>query len=192
MVSKVARFRRRRARLNPEALLPKSGPVTERAYDVAAAFGAYAATRVLGRTVYQFAGKRWPGLKRHLAVAATGAGVIGAYYLAQYWDAASEYEDAVVLGSGVAAAQAAVQTYLPRYSNLISDWQEPRLPEEAAGGQGASVTVPGALSLPALPERASSSNPDAELDRILAENDLEAVPLSDYSDADEVDIPGME
>lgn len=182
MASKLARYRRRRARRNPE-IASLTAPLVDRAYDIGAAFGGYAATRVLGRLVYSQTQKRWPGLSRHLAVAASGLGVVGAHFVGQFWKPAAEYEDSIAIGAGVAALQAVAQTYLPaRYASIVSDWQEPQVSGEVSTLAASASSAP--LALPA--------SPDAELERLVAENSLELHPLEpmgDFSDAAEFDMP---
>lgn len=190
MASKLSRNRRRRARRNPESETGTPSRrlkkvVVDTAYDAGAAFAAYAATRVVGRLAYGQAAKRWPGASRHVAVLASVASVAGAHYLAEFWDDAAKYEDALMMGAGVAAVQAVVQTYVPQYAYILADWQtsapsagNPAMLAATAAGAPATVTV--------------SNNPDAELEQLLEENSWELHPLGqDYSaDSDEtLDIP---
>lgn len=182
MGAKTRRYRQRRS--NPEAIPRAKAVVVDTAYQCGAAFAGYAANRILGRFVYSKAMARWPEAGKHVAVAASVAGVAGAYYLPEFWAPAKDYEDAVLLGAGVAAIQAVAQTYIPRYGWLVGDWQEP----EASGLPVAgSLTAGGAAAAPAALPPASS---EEALNKLLSDNGLE--PVGDYADAADPDGLGSD
>lgn len=119
--SLAANRRRRRARSNPEATANPPA-LADFTHLLLPGFAAYGAVRVLQRIVFTLVGRKWPKLAKH-AHAATGVLAFGGIWgLAHRIKRIAPYHDALVMGSGVAAVQSAVQTYLPKkYSWLLSD-----------------------------------------------------------------------
>ncbi|MBT8453912.1 MAG: hypothetical protein KJO40_18265 [Deltaproteobacteria bacterium] len=86
-------------------------------------FAAYGATRLLSRIVYSVIQKRWPKLGKHAgALAAVGA-FGGSWFLAHRIKRLEGYHDAIVVGSGIAALQTVVRTYVPKYGWVVSDYK---------------------------------------------------------------------
>lgn len=114
LVAQRRQTRRRSVTANP--------PVgTDLLHSVLPGFGAYAATRLLSRIVYSLVQRKWPKLGKHAAaLAATGAfgtAWLGAHRIQRL----APYHDVIVIGSGVAALQTIVRTYLPRYGWIVAD-----------------------------------------------------------------------
>lgn len=125
----------RAARANPA---PRSNPgfVHDVTHVFVPGFAAYGSTRVLQRIAFQLVGKRWPKWAKW-AHAATGVATFGAVALVGHKVKALEpFHDAVLMGSGIAAAQGVASAILPvKYSWLLSDCRPEDLKSVAAPTQ---------------------------------------------------------
>jgi hypothetical protein len=86
-------------------------------------FGAYAGTRLLARMVYSIIQRKWPKLGKHAGAAAAVAAFGGSWFMAHRIKRLQPYHDAIVVGSGIAALQTVVRTYLPKYGWIVSDYK---------------------------------------------------------------------
>lgn len=155
--SKIAKFKRRRKN-------PSNVGVVHLAYDTAAAFAGYGATRFVARAIYASIVKRWPRLAPHAGVIASLLGAVGVYFGSRHWKRIADYHQAASIGAGIAAVQAVVATYIPYLGWVVSDYNQ---------GQYARTT-------PVLPP--DSETPavvDDSLQDILGNDEFEAVPLHD-------------
>lgn len=87
-------------------------------------FVGYAATRFLGRLTHSIVSRRWPKLGRHAAVLSGGAAFGASWFLAHKIPKVQKYHTPIVVGSAIAAAQTAVQCYLPKYGWIVSDFYD--------------------------------------------------------------------
>ena len=114
--------RRRQSRRNPGSVVanPPAGQDFMRV--LLPGFGAYAATRVLQRIVYQLVQKRWPKLGKHAHALAGAAAFGGVWFGAHRVKRLEAYHDGIVAGSAIAALHGIAACYLPaKYAWLISD-----------------------------------------------------------------------
>lgn len=120
--------RRRRARATARAVIQRSNPagggwgdLAGMAKQVGAGAAGYAGTRVVQRIAWTLTNKRRPTWSKH-AQAIAGVATFGAVlYGASKVRALDGYHEAIVVGSGVAAAQGVVQAYIPKYAWLLQD-----------------------------------------------------------------------
>lgn len=120
--------RRRRARATARAVIQRSNPagggwgdLGAMAKQVGAGAAGYAGTRVVQRIAWTLTHKRRPTWSKHVQALA-GVATFGAVlYGASKIRALDGYHEAVLVGSGVAAAQGVVQAYVPKYAWLLQD-----------------------------------------------------------------------
>jgi hypothetical protein len=106
-------------------------------------FGAYAATRVLARIVYNFVQPRWPSLGKHAHALAGVLGFGGTWFFAHKIEKLAPYHDGIVMGSGIAALQGVATAYLPdKYNWLLQDVS----PEDVTAPAPAPTTQPAAAA----------------------------------------------
>jgi hypothetical protein len=86
------------------------------------AFGAYAATRFLERMAFVQVSKRWPNLGKHAPVVAGLVATAAAYYAGKKITALKKYEQAMLIGTTIALLQTVIQTYLPTFGWVVSDF----------------------------------------------------------------------
>lgn len=117
--------KKRRARKNPSpASSATANPpiAADIVHVILPGFAAYAATRVLSRVVFAIVAKRWPKLGKHAAVLAGLASFGSMWFFAHKVKMLAKYHDSILMGSGIAAGQGVVATYLPvKYSWLLTD-----------------------------------------------------------------------
>lgn len=165
--SKIAR-RKARRKSNPEIQKTKEFATT-----IGAGFVGYAVTSFAGRAIFSQAVKKYPGAAKHIAVLASAAGAAGVYFGSKYWDKASEHHEAITIGAGIALLKSAVQTYVPKYGWIVGD-----LDPVQYAAKKKTIT---AADIP--PEEQAVDNFD--LDALLQDNDLEAVPIGQIAGAAE-------
>ena len=115
---------RARARRNPESN-PKSIDLSG-LYEIGElaipAFAGYAGARLISRITYVQSQKKWPRAARHLAVGASLATALGAYLVLPRIRRFSNYQVSATLGAAIASAQSIIQTYLPKFGWMVSDY----------------------------------------------------------------------
>jgi hypothetical protein len=139
--SKAAKKRAKRSRGNPEAMITATAnpPLfTDLAEFVVPGFGGYAATRLLARITYTQLSKKWPKASPHVAAGSSVLAFLAAWYLLHRIDRLKKYHTPATVGAAIAALQTIVQTYLPKFGWIVSDFQP------TAG----SATAPKALPKP--------------------------------------------
>lgn len=121
----VSKRRRRRARATPRANPSPNPPMLVDLTNVLLpGFGAYTATRALSRIVYALVSRRSERWSKHAHAAAGLVTFAGAWFLGHRWEKIAPYHDGILIGSGIAAMQGVVQTYLPeKYRWVLADPQ---------------------------------------------------------------------
>jgi hypothetical protein len=84
----------------------------------------YGATRFVARILYSRLIKRWPKFAKHGAVLSSIATAAAAWFLVHRFKRLAKYHTPVVIGSSIAAAQAVLQSYLPKFGWIVSDFQD--------------------------------------------------------------------
>lgn len=141
--------KRRRARATARAVIQRSNPagggwadLAGMAKQVGAGAAGYAGTRVIQRIAWTVTQKRRPTWGKH-AQALAGVATFGALlYGASKVQALGDYHEAIVIGSGVAAAQGVVQAYVPKYAWLLQDPRSDAARQVAAGAPAAQLPEP--------------------------------------------------
>lgn len=87
-------------------------------------FGGFAATRIMTRVATSVAGKRWPRLAKHLGVLAGVGTFFAGWFLAHRIKKLALFHTPIVVGSGIAVLQTAIQTYIPQYGWLVGHTSE--------------------------------------------------------------------
>lgn len=87
-------------------------------------FAGYAATRLVGRVVHNVASKKFPKLGRHIGVASNLAAFAASWLLVHRVKKLEKYHTPVTVGAAIAAIQSVVQTYLPKYGWIVSDYHK--------------------------------------------------------------------
>jgi hypothetical protein len=90
--------------------------------EVLPAFGAYAASRFLERMAFVQISKRWPNLGKHAPVVAGLVATVAAHYAGKKIDKLKKYEQAMLIGATIALLQTVIQTYLPSFGWIVSDF----------------------------------------------------------------------
>src|SRR5690606_28919774 len=97
------------------------GDLGAMAKQVGAGAAGYAGTRVVQRVAWTLTQKRKPQWSKHVQALA-GVATFGAVlYGGSKIQALDDYHEAIVIGSGVAAAQGVVHAYVPKYAWLLQD-----------------------------------------------------------------------
>ena len=91
------------------------------AYSLGAGFAGFGLTKFASRLAYAQTVRRWPKLANHAKVGTSIVTAVGAHFGSQYWSKSAEFTEEITIGAGVAAVQAIVQTYLPKFAWLVSD-----------------------------------------------------------------------
>lgn len=119
-----AKARARTRRSNPSAIAIDDGSSLKEVGEfVLSGLAGYAGTRLVARVVYQQLMRKWPKGSRHFSVLSTGAAFLGAWYLSGKWDRTAKHRLPITVGAGIAAAQSAIQTYVPKFGWIVSDYQ---------------------------------------------------------------------
>jgi hypothetical protein len=141
----VAARRRSRARRAARRANPSGGggggssEVVDTLKTVGIGVGAYGGTRVVQRLAWTVVAKKKPAWAKH-AHAAAGVATFGAAWLAgRKVKALAPFHEALLLGSGVAAAQSLVAVAVPRLAWLMGD---PRLDELGPVRNAAALPAP--------------------------------------------------
>lgn len=121
--------KRRRARRNPDSggstgmLAPVTNPpeMSELAEFVLPGFAGYGVTKMLSRIVHTHLSKKYPNAGKHLAAGSTILSFLAAWFLLHRIKKLAQYQMPATVGAGIAALQTVVQTYLKKYSWMISD-----------------------------------------------------------------------
>lgn len=118
--------------------------------------GAYAGTRLLQRLAFVLVSKRFPKLGKHAGVFSSAIAFGALWFLAHRWKKLEKYHTPIVVGSGIAAVQGAVQTYLPQLGWVMSDvdpkqYQQKLLAPRTGDGRF-QLPVPAELPEPVGPE----------------------------------------
>jgi hypothetical protein len=121
----------RRRRRNPDDdSAPRSNPsgfmadLTELGELVIPAFAGYAGGRLVSRITYVQAQKKWPRAAPHLAAGASALTVLAAYLALPRVRKFASYQVPATLGAAIASLQSLVQTYLPKFGWMVSDYTQ--------------------------------------------------------------------
>ncbi len=93
--------------------------LTDVGYLIVPAAAGFAATRVASRIASSIASKRRPSWTKHVNVLTGIASFFGLWFLGHRWRKIAPYHTPIVVGSGIAAMQSAIQTYVPKYGWLL-------------------------------------------------------------------------
>jgi hypothetical protein len=119
-----ARARSRRnvsePRPNPSGLMAELYEVGEL---VIPAFAGYAGGRMISRITYVQLSKKYPRAAPHLAAGAGAAAVLAAYFALPRVKKFASYQVPATLGAAIASLQTIVQTYLPKFGWMVSDYR---------------------------------------------------------------------
>jgi hypothetical protein len=154
--------RKARRRGNPEALVTssRSNPplLTDLAEFILPGFGGYAATRLLGRITYVQLSKKWPKASPHLAAGSSIAAFLAAWYLLHRVERLKKYHTPATVGAAIAALQTIVQTYLPKFGWIVSDYQ----PTQGSATSPKALPKPTAAQIQAAEDELLSDDDDEE------------------------------
>jgi len=171
--SKLAKYRsKRRKNVSDEV----AGEAKAVATSIAAGFAGYAATRLISRVAYSQAVKKWPKASKHIHFASSAITGLGIFFGSKYSKKTKDYQEELIIGSGIAILQSALQTYMPKFGWVVSDV------DPSQYGVKNKKQLPAANIMSILP---ADAEPQAELpaagfdlDAFLAENnEVEAVPI---------------
>lgn len=129
-------------RKNPSSALRDVGEF------VGAGFAGYAGTRLVSRVAYVQVAKRSPKWARHASVGASVGAALAAYYLLGKVKKVERHHLPVSVGAAIAALQTVVQTYVPKFGWIVSDYQ-PTL---------GSASAPSAVPPQPIPELADDED----------------------------------
>jgi hypothetical protein len=73
--------------------------------------------------IYSMVQRRWPKFGKHAAALGAVGAFGGSWFLAHRIKKLAPYHDAIVVGSGIAALQTIVRTYVPKYGWIVSDYK---------------------------------------------------------------------
>ena len=90
---------------------------------VGAGFAGYAGTRLVSRVTYVQVAKKSPKWARHASVGASVGAALAAYYLLAKVKKIQAHHLPVSVGAAIAALQTVVQTYVPKFGWIVSDYQ---------------------------------------------------------------------
>ena len=125
-VTIAKRVRRRQATRKAAVSNPSGGETwKETAEFIAGSFAGYAVTRFASRVARVQLETKYPKAAPHLAVGSTVVTALAAWFLADKIKRFEKYHLPLVVGSSVAALQSIVQTYLPKFGWIVSDYQAP-------------------------------------------------------------------
>jgi hypothetical protein len=134
-----AKSKARRRIKNPDAIaVDDSSSLKEIGEFVLSGFAGYAGTRLLARVVYTQLMKKWPKGSRHFSVLSTGAAFAGAWYATKYVKQLEKHRVPATVGAGIAALQSVIQTYVPKFGWIVSDYQ----PTIGSASQPLAVAAP--------------------------------------------------
>ena len=119
--SKIAKAVATKARVVKRRKNP--GKLEATAYSLAAGVAGYAVSKFASRLAYAQTIKRFPKVANHAKALTPVAAAFGVHFGSKYWSKSAEYTEEITIGASVAAVQAIVQTYLPKFAWLISDVQ---------------------------------------------------------------------
>lgn len=100
-----------------------TGELTDAASLVLPGAGAYALSRVGGRVTYGLVAKKNPKVARHVGPLGSIAVWAGMWFASTKSEWLSQYTLPIVVGGGIAAVQTLLQTYLPVYGWILSDYE---------------------------------------------------------------------
>lgn len=152
---------------------PSGGAWTEVFAVIGPAAAGYAATRFLGRVARVQLGKRWPKLAAHAGPLSSAVSLLALWYVTEKWQRFRKYQTPVIIGSGIALLQSAVQTYMPGLAWLID------APQARVGGGQRQVDAPAASNLLTF-----NPSPEATSDYTKDEDDVSETVASDPEDVD--------
>lgn len=119
-----ARSRRRNGddapRANPSGFMAELYEVGEL---VLPAFAGYAGGRLISRVAYVQLSKKYPRAAKHLAAGASAAAVLATYFALPRVKKFASYQVPATLGAAIASLQTLVQTYLPKFGWMVSDYR---------------------------------------------------------------------
>jgi len=141
-LARIAKKRRARKSSRPRRSATQNPPVLkDLGYQILPAFGAYAGTRLFSRIIYSLIQRKWPKLGKHAGALAAVSAFGGAWMLAHRVKQLKPYHDVIVVGSGVAALQTVVRTYLPKYGWVVADYKPADIGQLPATSQQAEATA---------------------------------------------------
>lgn len=187
--------RPRRRRKNPaQTSVAVSNPplFADLAEFVVPGFGGYAATRLLSRIVYTQLSKKWPTGSRHLATGSSVASFLAAWFLLHRVKRLEKYHTPATVGAAIAALQTIIQTYLPKFGWIVSDFQ-PTVGSATTPILASSATArPTAAQIKAAEDELLDEDEDSDkvvdpLNPIGALGTLTGSTLGDLADDDEID-----
>jgi len=187
----LARSHRRAKSAKRIVSAPSSNPplFTDLVEFIIPGFAGYAATRFTSRIVRGLAEKRFPRLGKHAAVLSSLAAFGASWLLVHRVKKVAKYHTPVTVGAAIAALQTTVQTYLPKYGWIVSDYQEQKqiAPSAAAAANQLPNSAPPItenLTLqPSIDEQLASV--EAELAMIESQSDptpSQTQPIGDSAD----------
>lgn len=111
--------------------------VPEGLVDVVPGFGAYAGSRLASRLAWKALAQKRFG--RHAAPLVGVGAVVGAFLACRH-PSLRKYAVPVLIGTGIAAVQTLMQTYLPSMGWVVSDWSSGQY--QIGAGSGGQALVP--------------------------------------------------
>lgn len=125
-LASFTRTRRRKRKPAPRRNAPLVGnppPLTDLVEFIIPGFVGYAGTRFLGRVVHSLISRRSPRWAKHAAALSGVAAFSGSWLLLHKIERLKQYHTPATVGAAIAAAQTVAQAYLPKYSWIVSDFQ---------------------------------------------------------------------
>lgn len=137
-------------RILKNAAAPTANPplFTDMVEFIIPGFAGYAGTRFVSRIARGMVERRFPKLSKHAGPLASLAAFGASWFLVHRVQKVAKYHTPVTVGAAIAALQTIVQTYIPKYGWIVSDYQ-PQLPPSAGKTtqQTAEPSAQGALPL---------------------------------------------
>jgi hypothetical protein len=127
-------------RLSAVSNFVPNGLKEEALNNILPAFGSYAASRFLERMAFVQVMKRWPKLGKHAPVVAGLIAAVAAHYLGKKVKALKKYENPIMIGAAIALIQTLIQTYLPTFGWIVSDFSADQY-KKTLGGTTSEVSA---------------------------------------------------
>jgi hypothetical protein len=145
-IAAVARRRRaRRAHAPRAARANPAGGMFDDFKSIGAGVGAYGGTRLIQRMAWTLVAKKRPKWAKHAHAAAGALAFAAAWFVGRRVKAIAAYQEAVLMGTGIAAAQGIVAAFIPKYAWLMNDCrpEDLKLPAGQAAAEGSATPSAG-------------------------------------------------
>lgn len=165
-ITRAPRKRRKNPDAGPAALVATGAtsnpqPFQDLVEFIIPGFAGYAGTKFLARIVNVQLSKRFPNAGKHVAAGSTIMAFLAAWFLLHRIKRLEKYHTPAVVGSAIASLQTLVQTYLPKYGWIVSDYRSEEV--KSFPISTTSSKVPVETLFPGGPEVVDDSAPADDL-----------------------------